>query len=521
MQGAWHRRTECGISIAHGQPAGPAGRDAAERGEVKDEPMRHEQADPAAARLPRGFALGEPGAWRRAPLHLRFAMIGSVVVLIGMLVIGWWVGREIENGVTRNSAISTALYMESFIAPLSQELGSGDALAPETAERLRALFREPTFAERIASVKLWKPEGLVAFSTDQDLIGKRFAPTPPLAAAWKGALSAEFDDLAHAPDYVQHADDVPYLEVYNPIHSIYTGEIIAVAEFYQIATELERDIFDARLKSWAVVGGVSLAMSLMLFGIVRQGSRTIERQTEELRARIGEVNAMAAQNTRLRRHIQGASRRAGEHNERLLRRISAELHDGPAQDLALAALRLDSAFRQIDPDRGREDAETIRASLDAAMREIRAISSGLSLPEIDGKSVLDTLSLAIETHERRTQSSVGAALDEPALDLLHLDHPSLICVYRFVQEGLNNAWRHAAGRDQRVAAWLEDSTLVVTVEDGGAGFDPGSLAVGSDRLGLLGLRERIESVGGQFAVTSAPGAGTTLRMALLIEETDP
>lgn len=469
-------------------------------------------------RLVRHTARRVSDTWRRAPLHLRFAAIGSVVVLLGMLVIGWWVGREIENSVTRNSAISTALYMESFIAPLSQELNSQDTLSHGTAERLRDLFREPTFAERIAAVKLWKPGGLVAFSTDPGLIGKTFEPTPPLAAAWKGALSAEFDDLAHPPDYIRDAGDIPYLEVYNPIHSIYTGRIIAVAEFYQIATELERDIFDARLKSWAVVGSVSLSMSVLLFGIVRQGSRTIERQTGELRARISEVNEMAVQNTRLRRHIQGASRRAGEHNERLLRRISAELHDGPAQELALAALRLDSAFRHLEPDRGRADHETIRASLDAAMKEIRAISSGLSLPEIDGKSVLDTLTLAIETHERRTRSEVGAALDARTLAGLHLDHPSLICVYRFVQEGLNNAWRHGAGREQRVAARLDGIELVVTVADRGPGFDPGDLSAASDRLGLLGLRERIESVGGRFAVASAPGAGTTLRMALPIED---
>lgn len=452
---------------------------------------------------------------------MQFAATGSVVLLLGMLVIGWWIGNEIETSVTRNSAISTAIYMESFIAPLSQELGSNDTLSAETAERLREMFRNPGLSERIAAVKLWKRGGLVAFSTNAELIGRTFEPSPPLVAAWKGKLSAEFDKLENPADYIQNAHDTPYLEVYSPINSIYTGEIIAVAEFYQIATELERDIFDARLKSWGVVGGVSLTMSLMLFGIVRQGSRTIERQTAELRARISEVNEMAMQNMRLRRHIQGASRRSGEHNERLLRRISAELHDGPAQDLALAALRLDSAFRQAGPDAGREDLETIRASLDAAMKEIRAISSGLSLPEIDGKSVLDTLGLAIDTHERRTRSKVGAAMDDQTLATLYLDHSTLICVYRFVQEGLNNAWRHAAGKDQRVAARLDGSALVVTVEDRGPGFDRANLrGAGGDRLGLLGLRERIESVGGQFGVESAPGAGTTLRMTLPIEDSE-
>lgn len=89
----------------------------------------------------------------------RFAIAGSAVMFAGMLVIGSWVIGEIEKGVTNNSAISAAMYMESFIAPLSQELANGQNLEPETQLRLSKLFSEPPLSDRIASVKLWLPGG--------------------------------------------------------------------------------------------------------------------------------------------------------------------------------------------------------------------------------------------------------------------------------------------------------------------------------------------------------------------------
>jgi len=452
--------------------------------------------------------------WSGLPLHLRFALAGSAVMLAGMMVIGWWVSREIEDSVTRNAAISSALYMESFIAPISQELSTADALPPRTAASLDRLFAEPHFARRIASVKIWKKGGLVVFATDPALIGQTFVLTEKLRAAWQGELSAAFDELEHAASQAEGTPETPYLEVYNPIHSIETGEIVAVAEFYMVATELENDLFRGRLTSWLLVACVTACIFAALFGIVRQGSRTIERQNEELRLRFGEVVAMSQQNAELRRRVQSASLRAGELNERQLRRIGAELHDGPAQALALASLRLDGAFHG---GVGNGDVETVRASLDSAMREIRTISAGLSLPEIAGRSVHETLTLVADIHERRTGTTVARHL-APELGALNVGHPQLICIYRFAQEALNNAFRHAKGAGQRISGTVDAGTLTVSVSDEGPGLDTGRIEQDTDRLGLRGLRERVESTGGSFRVRSAPGEGTRLQITLPIED---
>lgn len=449
------------------------------------------------------------------PLHRRFALVGSLVMLLGMLVIGRWVLIEIESGVVRNSAISSAVYMESFIAPLSQELAESEVLSPATIERMRHILAGEPLAARIVSVKIWRPGGFLAFSSDADMIGRTFEPGADLKRAWAGELTASFDQLDEAENARERASGRPLLEVYNPVHSILTGEVIAVAEFYQDASELKADLRTARVKSWGVVAAVTLATFAALFGIVRAGSRTIARQTRALTGQLAELARVSAQNEALRERVQAASRRASETNERYMRRISAELHDGPAQALALASLRLDSLMRRapVAPD-DREVAD-LRHTLDEALRDVRDLCRGLSLPELEDRSIASTLELAIGAHERRSGQPVDRRFSGEGPLQRGAAHPILICLYRFVQEGLMNAFRHAGGSGQLVECRIEGGRLVVEVADSGPGFAPARLQAG--RLGLAGLRERAESLGGEFRIDTAPGAGTRLVMVLGLE----
>ena len=251
----------------------------------------------------------------------------------------------------------------------------------------------------------------------------------------------------------------------------------------------------------------------MFSGIVLRGSRTIHTQRSALEAKVAELQALLSQNSILRQRVQRASRRATAINERYLRRIGADLHDGPAQLVALAALRMDSPLL-VDPTapskRRKAEIADIHHTLDEAMREIRAICNGLVLPQIENAAVADILRLAVAEHERRTASSVSLSL--PA-QLADLGTSEKISIYRFAQEGLNNAWRHGKGKDQAVTAAMTGSKLVIQVVDGGPGFAPAS----SEGLGLAGLRERIESIGGHFEISSSR-EGTRLTITLSIEE---
>jgi signal transduction histidine kinase len=450
-------------------------------------------------------------AWRGLSLAGQFAAAGSLVLLAGMIAIGLWVTRQIEDGVTSNTASATALYIESVLAPLAQELASADVLSQGARRAADEILLRTAIGDRLAAFKIWKQDGLVVYSSEPSIIGVRFQPTDRLRAAWAGQVVGNFDDLHDEENVNERALGLPLLEIYSPIREAWSGRVIAVAEIYEIATELEEDLFRARFTSWLVVAAVTLSMFGLLFGIVLRGSRTIETQRLAQARRVDELARLAEQNDELRVRVQRASNRAAEHNERYLRRISAELHDGPAQLLALASLRLDGVVPAGGAGDSQSDLQVVKSSLDDAMRDIRDISRGLSLPALERLELPAILQTAVDAHRKRTGSDVHltTGTEEPMLP-----QSLKICVYRFVQEGLNNAFHHAGGAGQRVDSRVENGILRLRVSDSGPGFTPDETLTpsGEGGLGLTGLQERVESLGAHFAIHAAPGKGTRLEM---------
>ena len=451
---------------------------------------------------------------RRFTLTAQFLIAGSVVLLIGMLAIGSWVTEEIEEGVTRNTAAATALYMDSIIAPRVQELGQTSRVRV-----LDNLFENSELGRRILSFKVWKEGGLIAYSSHPSTIGKRFPVTPHLQRAWHGEVTAEFDQLVDEEDAMERAqaDDRPLLEMYSPIREANTGRIIAVAEFYETADELMQNLFRARLHSWLVVFGATVLMLAALSGIVMRGSRTIEQQRTQLQARVEELSSLLDQNEDLRRRLQMSSNRVAEINERYLRRIGADLHDGPAQLVSFALLRLDSlrsALRREHPERKEpEEIGSINEALREAMGEIRELSAGLTLAKLEEMSPLTVLKEIIGAHEKRTETQVALTV-ESIPDELPL--PLKISLFRFVQEALNNSFRHADGVEQHVSCRIDGDELELQVCDGGPGFEPETAAREGGGLGLIGLRDRIESLGATLKINSTPGMGACLTMRCLV-----
>ena len=433
-------------------------------------------------------------------------------MVVGMLVIGNWVTGKIQANVTANSAQATALFMDSYISPLAQELDKNDTLSIGPIRALGEILEKAPLRDRVVSIKIWKPGGLVAYSNNLDLIGQRFEPTESLRKAWIGSVVAEFDDLEHEENELDRRSGVPLLEIYSPIREPWSGRIIGVAEFYENATDLQNALREARIQSWLLVGVVTLGMALSLYGIVHSGSRLIERQRESLQMRIAESSRVAEQNRLLRQRVERASARISELNEQYLRRISAELHDGPAQLISLAALRLDSLKDERDGKPRNTDIETVRNALNEAMRDIRNICNGLTLPEIENQDLDKTIREIATGHERRTDTEVDLEVE---LSGSTIPYPVKICAYRFVQEGLNNAFRHAGGADQKVEAVIEDGSLRITVSDGGSACK--SASGSRDGLGLAGLRERVESLGGTFSFSTVSAQGSRLSMSVGLE----
>ncbi|MEH6469709.1 MAG: ATP-binding protein [Halopseudomonas sp.] len=457
-------------------------------------------------------------AWYHLSLAGQFLITGSVVLLIGMAIIGVWVTERIEEGVTRNTAASTALYMESFVAPLVGELAVQDTLSAEKRLALDELLKNNELGRRVISFKIWKEGGLIAYSSRPSIIGQRFPTTPNLRAAWKGEVRAEFDTLEDEEDALERVRGIPLLEMYSPIREPNTGRIIAVAEFYERAEALKQNLFEVILQSWLVVALVTLAMLGALSGIVLRGSRTIKQQRIALEQRVNDLSELLIQNKQLSERLQRASQRTTEINESYLRRISADLHDGPAQLLSLGLLRLDSLEPLFEhaAESKEDDSEiqVVRSALTEAITDIRDICTGLTLPVLDHLTPGKLLLNAANAHIHRTRTEVELDIQSVPQQLAK---SIKICIFRFVQETLSNAFRHAGGKGQKLSCRYEDGLLEVVVSDTGPGFEQATDDDTSHGLGLPGLHERIESLGGQLQIDSRPGEGSRIAMLYRIE----
>jgi signal transduction histidine kinase len=441
-------------------------------------------------------------------LSARFAITGSIVIVLSAAIASMVVDRLISGSLITSSAAATALYMDSSVSPLAQELADRGTLSAARAAALEAVLAENMLGQRIVSVKLWKPDGTIAYADDAQIVGKRFPLTDGLRGALNGRIAAELDELDDEESAAERRLGLSLLEIYSPIRDARSGQIIAAAEFYEDATELKSTLADARFNLILITFFSTLMISVTLFAIVHLASRTIEQQRADLSARTLEAERVSQVNRELRMRVQRAAARAVELNERYLRRLSADLHDGPAQLVSFAALRMDSARRNAGPQCP-EDAETIKETLSEAVREIRDICQGLSLPEIGDLDLPEVVERAVRAHERRTGTAV-------ALEVRPINGPvdvsMKICAYRFLQEGLNNAYTHADGRDQWVLCATEAGELCVRMGNGAA---TGAAMCRKDRpLGLLGLRERVEVLGGRFGFSAEEGKAVEMWMSL-------
>lgn len=451
----------------------------------------------------------------RLSLATRFALAGGVVLVVAAGLVGTFVSGRIEAAVVRNTANATAQYMDSFIAPLSQDLAQQDGLSPGALRALSEIFDGTPLGERVVSYKLRDRTGRIAAASDPSIIGRTFASTPGLDLALAGNVVATFEHLEDEEDAGEAALGLPLLEIYSPIREIWSGEVIGVAEFYEVATELEQDLADARRNTWAAVGLVLGAIGVALFLIVLQGSRTISRQQALLARQVGELRELSDFNTALRLRVQEAAGRSSALHDRTLRQVGADLHDGPAQYMAFAALQLDGLRRHVTLPQAEADLATVEASITDAISDIRQISRGLSLPDIEARRPADILRGVAEAHAARTGAAVTVALRLP--DDLSLQVPAKICLYRFAQEGLTNAFHHGGGTAE-LAAWTEGPDLAVSVADRGPGLGGQAAPSGADPsrgMGLAGLRDRVESLGGRMTLanrTDGPGAILELRL---------
>lgn len=225
------------------------------------------------------------------------------------------------------------------------------------------------------------------------------------------------------------------------------------------------------------------------------------------------LSNLLAINKTMQKSMKTANSRAVELNEQFLRRIGSDIHDGPAQSIGYAVLRLDRITKGQTSSEFKQEFHVVKEALTNSLTEIRGISSGLVLPELEQMTLEECFKTVVRRHAEHSEIIVSQYYKDLPEDIAL---PVKISAYRFVQEGLNNAHRHGRAKKCRVSAYVKDGVLHLSLKDNGMGFRKSQLSAQDGHLGLMGLKDRIESLGGRFSINSELGVGTAIKVSIAL-----
>ena len=254
-----------------------------------------------------------------------------------------------------------------------------------------------------------------------------------------------------------------------------------------------------RLKLLILVA-FTLGLGLLLAGISLWRILQLEKETE---TRYDEI-------ARGKRELHDLSAKLLAAHEDERRNIARELHDEVGQALWAVSLGLDNlgaALTRGDTEQALRRLEEVRDMSNQNIRTIRNMSLLLRPSMLDDLGLIPALKWLAREVSRTTGLTVDVAADDPPAELPE-DHKT--CLFRVVQEALRNISRHARASYAQIRVETANDRLLLSVQDDGAGFDP----VREKGLGLLGMEERVSSLGGVFRIASQSGRGTTVSLEL-------
>jgi signal transduction histidine kinase len=258
----------------------------------------------------------------------------------------------------------------------------------------------------------------------------------------------------------------------------------------------ERFAASAGSLRWSLVAtfGIALLGGLLLATATIAITLKLERELERKRNDLEELSARLV--------------RAQEEERRSLAR---ELHDEVGQSLSAIIMEASNAEFAETPAEVGERVKSIASTAEAALNVVRDLALLLRPSMLDDFGLVPALNWHVREMTKRTGLDIRIDAGDDC-DGLPDDHKT--CIYRFVQEALNNAARHARARTVRVTVSGDAGRVLCSVQDDGAGFDKRT----NRGLGLLGMEERVRRLGGRFRIESQPGRGTTVSAELPLAE---
>jgi signal transduction histidine kinase len=428
-----------------------------------------------------------------------FAGFGTLLILMAIVSIDSQ--HTLEVFETHNTQIrQDFLYREHTLEQVRTSVyESGDIMSdytviesdPHTQERLRTQFQsihnETTASLQacIQSLPTDKRESFQHLAEELERYWSRVDPIFELRATEKKGLG----NSALRSDVLSK-----YLEVLA-----ITKEVSAVND--DELKETDRRIaetfaqFRRRLLVFAMIGfsfGLILATTTIVYA-GRLEKSVQEKYYESLQAQ---------------RELKELSKRLVEAEERERRAISRELHDEVGQSLSALLIDVENLTEMSSEDAVfRPSLQKIKTLAENCVNEVRNMALLLRPSMLDDLGLVAALDWQAREVSKRTGMFVDT-IDENVSNSLPEEHKT--CVYRIVQEALNNCSKHAYAKNVRIVVRQEPNHLRVSIEDDGKGFD----ARRARGLGLVGMNERVSHLGGVLKVESDPERGTRLRVDL-------
>lgn len=294
-----------------------------------------------------------------------------------------------------------------------------------------------------------------------------------------------------------------------------SGEVLdsgypRVVEDYRTYVSAIPDFVEVGLRSVVAVPIVSGNRSFGALGVgtLRDG-KTFSMLDATTLVGVGRQAGIAIDNARLYENMRYYARQITRAQEKERKRISREAHDETAQIIVALSRRLDGLLKALDPpcEVIRSRLEQLRELAVEALQSVRRFSKDLRPPVLDDLGFV----AAVESLASDLEAVGLETTFETSGFIRRLAPEEELVLFRIVQEALNNARRHADASSVMIKALFRPSSVRLTIEDDGKGFDaPDRFVdlVASGKLGLIGMHERAWILDGVLQVRSEPGGGT-------------
>lgn len=194
------------------------------------------------------------------------------------------------------------------------------------------------------------------------------------------------------------------------------------------------------------------------------------------------------------------------------KRLSREIHDGPAQMLANTLVRselVDLAYRNGNTEEALNEIKSMRAHLSDSLKEVRRIISDLRPMTLDDLGLFPTIKKYISTAEKYHKVNIDLhVIGEERRFPANYE----VAIFRLTQEALQNALKHAEASHIKVNIEVSKVQVILLIKDDGIGFNPGEK--GDNTFGLVGMEERIDMLYGKLSVRSKPQEGTAVSITI-------